>query len=180
MFDAIRDRLAYRAALKAERNRLIGEWPTDPHEARILLVLPDDESMLRAAWKFALQIDIPRTNLIPVVLGEQVRYAPDSFAGAVDVISDKDRDWRKLPGKKAQEAFWNPHPHVAIDLSSPFSSAAGFLAGASPAHFRFGLYDKAAEPFYDVLLAPTDSFESALVALRGYLESIEPPVIAFI
>lgn len=171
--------MAYRAALKAERRRFVGERPEDPRQSRILLVLPDDEELLRAAWRFALQIDVPRPNLSPVVLGERVSYAPDAFAGAVDVITQKDLTWWNLPRKKVLEAFWNPHPHVAIDFSVPFSSASAYLAGGSPAHFRVGLYDKAAEPFYDFLLAPTQSFDTALIALRGYLDSIEPRVIAF-
>ncbi len=171
--------MAYRAALKAAQRRTVGERPIDPRQVRILLVMPDDEELLRAAWRFALQIDVPRTNLTPVIFGERVIYSPDAFAGAVDVVTEKDLTWRKLPNKKVLEAFWNPPPHVAIDLSVPFSSAAGYLAGGSSAHFRVGIYDKAAEPFYDFLLAPTQSFDTALIALRGYLESIEPRVIAF-
>ena len=171
--------MAYRAALKATRRRAVHEWPTDPHQARILLLLPEDEQLLRAAWKFALQIDVPPASLAPVVLGERVSYSPDAFAGAVDTITENDLDWRKLPNKKVIEAFWNPHPHVAIDLSSPFSVASAYLAGASSARCRVGLYDKAAEPFYDFLLAPMESFDGALHALCGYLASIEPPLIAF-
>jgi len=171
--------MAYRAALKAAQRRTVSAWPSDPRDVRILLILPDDVEMLRAAWRFALKIDVPRSNLAAVVLGERVSYSPDAFAGAVDVITEKDLDWRRLPNKKVLQAFWNPHPHVVIDFTSPFSAASAFLAGASPAHFRVGLYDKAAEPFFDFLLAPMESFEAALRTLRGYLESIEPPAIAF-
>lgn len=179
MFNAFRNRLGYRAALNATQRRSPGERPLDPHQARILLLLPDDEEFLRAAWRFALEIDVPRGSLAPVVFGEQVRYSPDAFAGGVDVVTPKDLDWQLLPSKRVVEAFWNPYPHVAIDLTSPFTAASGYLAGASPAHFRVGLYDKAAEPFYDFLIAPTDSFDGALRTLKGYLQSIEPPVIAF-
>ncbi|MCH7639408.1 MAG: hypothetical protein IH855_08105 [Bacteroidetes bacterium] len=171
--------MAYRAALKATQRRTVAAWPSDPHEVRILLILPDGEESLRAAWRFALEIDVPRSNIAPVVLGERLNYSPDAFAGAVDIITKKDLDWRRLPNKKVLQAFWSPHPHVAIDFTSPFSAASAYLAGASTAHFRIGLYDKAAEPFFDFLIAPTESFEAALRALRGYLESIDPPAIAF-
>ena len=178
-FDSARERMAYRAALKATQRRTVSPWPSDPRDVRILLVLPDDVEMLRAAWRFALEIDVPRSNIAPVVLGEQVSYSPDAFAGAVDIITDRDLNWRRLPTKKVLQAFWNPRPHVAIDFTLPFSAASAYLTGASPAHFRVGLYDKAAEPFFDFLLAPMESFEAALRSLRGYLESIDPPAIAF-
>jgi hypothetical protein len=104
---------------------------------------------------------------------------PDAFAGAVRTVGAKGLDWRGLPRRAVAEALWHQRPDVALDLNPAFDLAAAYLVGASPARFRVGLHSETGEPFFDLMVAPTGGYAAALDALRGYLASVEPPVLSF-
>ena len=180
MLDPLRQRLGYRAALRAARGRQPVIETRPLVERRVLALLPPEERDLRAAWRFLKTVDVPRSRMVVAVTAGAVAYAPDAFAGSVATVGDKERDWRGLPRRALAQKLWAPGPHVALDLSPAFDLTAAYLVGASPARFRIGLYSEAGEPFYDLLLAPTEGYEAALGALRGYLDAIEPPVLPFL
>lgn len=177
--NSLRQKAAYGIAKSAVRSRSTVAAPLDPHQARVLVVLPTDEYHSRAAWKFILEVETPRQHIQPVVFGERVSYAPDAFAGRVKTITPRQQDWRRLPEKDVVSELWGREPHVAIDFSYPFSLASAYLCGASPALFRIALYSEDAEPFYDFLLAPQQDLSAAYDAMKSYLKAVEPPVLAF-
>jgi len=179
VLDALKRKLAYRHACKAVLHRAVPEWPERPQDRRVLVLLPEAEADLRAAWAFVKTLDLHPTHLIPVSLRDGVAYVPDAFAGAVFTVGTKQRDWRGLPQKVISDALWTQRPHVALDLSPGFDLAAAYLVGASPARFRVGFFSDEGEPFYDFMIAQTDGYASAVESLRTYLASVVPPVLAF-
>lgn len=179
MLDRFRFEMGLRAAKAAISSRIEPKASFDVHHRTVLVVLPDDELNAKAAWRLILDIDVPRTKLIPVAIGERVSYAPDAFAGGVRVITPKELDWKGLPRKTVLEEIWSKEPNVAIDFSHPFNLAASYLCGASPARFRIALHNEAAEEFNDILLSPQSDLGTAFDAMKSYLEAVEPPVISF-
>jgi len=179
VLDDLRQRLGYRAALRAARQRTVHDWPVPPPDRKVLVLLPHEEGDLRAAWRFVQTIDEPRGHLVPAITADRVPYTPDAFAAGVATVGERARDWRGLPRRAEAQKLWSDKLHVALDLTPGFDLAAAYLVGASPARFRVGLYSAEGEPFYDLLIAPTGGYEAALTALRGYLAAIEPPVLSF-
>lgn len=179
MLDALRERLATRAALRAVRRREVRPWPARLRARRVLIVLPRDEADLRTAWRFVQSLDLLRGNVTAVAASGQAAYVPDPFAGGVRILGAEDRDWRGLPRRAVAEAVWAQKPDVALDFSRPFSLAAAYLVGGAPAGLRVGLYDPRAEPFYDLLIAPADAGEGGPGALGRYVEGMDPPVLPF-
>ncbi|MDX1438309.1 MAG: hypothetical protein R3284_00250 [Rubricoccaceae bacterium] len=179
MFEQIKERQALRKASRAANTRAIVGTTHDVHQARVLVVMPDDETRARAAWRLILDVDTPRRNLLPVALDDRIAYAPDAFAGHVRLVTSKELDWWGLPKKDVAQEIWGHSPDVAIDFSHPFNIAAAYLCGASPAHFRIALHSEEAEPFYDFLLSPQHDLGTAYDAAKAYLEAIDPPVLAF-
>ena len=145
----------------------------------MLIVLPQEEEEVRIAWKLVKAIDAPRGRVMPVSLHGRVPYVPDAFAGAVFQVEESKLDWRGLPKKVVSDAVWTRRPNVAIDLSSSFDLAAAYLVGASSAALRVALHNPQAEPFFDLLIAPTHGYRVAVGALRHYLAALEPPALAF-
>jgi hypothetical protein len=179
VLDAFRSRLGYRAALAAVRRRTPVVGPGALLSRRVLVLLPPQEDDLRAAWRFVQALDEPAAHLVPALTSGRVPYVPDAFAGHAVAVGEEGLDWRGLPTRAVRERLWTPPPQVALDLNPAFDLAAAYLVGASPAGFRAGLYGAEREPFYDLLLRPTDGYAAALDALRGYLTAVEPPVVAF-
>ena len=173
MLDGFRYRLGYRAALRAERKRTVVEAAPE-ERGRVLVLLPSEEALLLPAWGFIQSLGVAMSDLVPVSTTGRVPYAPDAFAGGVRTLSDDDLDWRRLPRQKTAEALWAPPPTLALDLTPDFDLPAAYLIGASPARFRVGLHSPEAEPFFDLLIAPTAGYAEALQALRRYLGAVEP------
>lgn len=177
MLGDLRQRLGYHAALRTLRKRPVPAGAASPPGARVLALLPHEEVPLRAAWRLIQAIEIPRNRLVPVLTADRVAYAPDAYVGSVTTLGERSRDWRGLPRRAAAEGVWKGPLLTALDLTPGFDLASAYLVGASPARYRIGLYSPEGEPFYDLLLAPTDGYEAALQALRAYLVAIEPPVL---
>lgn len=176
MIDRARAALARRAALAAVAARRSRPLP-DPVERRtLLLVLPADEDAQRSAWRLVDRLALDDRQLTPVVMGDQVAYAPDRFAGRVETVGDGERDWRRLPRRATAERLWAQNPDVALDLVDG-DLAAAFLVGASPAAVRIGRHRPEAERFYDLMVAGDPDDPAA--AVGRLLAQLDPPVLAF-
>ena len=177
MIEGVRRRLArrdLRAAADARRPRPL---PPDPHDRTLLLVLPDDEPGQRAAWDLVSGLRLPARHVVPVLLGERVRYVPDRFAGAVRVVGPEERDWRRLPGRAARQSVWTQRPDVALNLADPDDLGAALLVGASPAALRIGRHRPDREPLYDLLIDGAADAAEAAVSLGHLLRQLDPPVL---
>ncbi len=177
MLDAIKSRLAARQALRLIERRTVRPWAADPGARRALVVLPAAELEAKEAWRFVKALGIPSRQVTPVVPSSLVAYAPADFIGRVKRLDDKALGLLGLPKSAFADGLWEPAPDLAFCLTPEFDLAAATLVGASPAAFRVGLYDEAAEPFFDLMIARGDSFASALGALEQALRKVEPPVV---
>ncbi|MEM1043452.1 MAG: hypothetical protein AAGI91_12585 [Bacteroidota bacterium] len=177
MLDAIKTRLARRSALKLTERRTVRPWNPNPAARRALVVLPAEEIEAKEAWRFLNDLGIPSRQIVPVVPSSLVPYAPADFIGRVKRMDDKALTMLGLPKPAFAGALWQTEPDLAFCLTPEFDLAAATLTGASPAAFRIGLYAEAAEPFFDLMVAPGDSFASTLWALHDTLARIEPPVV---
>ncbi|MEO0560401.1 MAG: hypothetical protein AAF170_19715 [Bacteroidota bacterium] len=176
MFEAFRERMGRRALHAAVRSRTARTLPANPASRSVLVLLPDDEAGLRATWPFVETLDLPLSNLTCVVVSERVAYAPDRFAGSVQRIAPGDLDWRGLPRAEALAPLQGT-ADVAINLSDPDGLAAAFLVGTSSAAIRIGQHSDTAEPFYDLMLAGTESASELVEALRRALARIAPSIL---
>ncbi len=178
MLDAIKSKLARRSALKLAERRTVRPWASDPAQRRVLVVLPEQEIEAREVWRFIKTLGISPRQITPVVPSSLVSYAPADFIGRVKRMDEKALNLLGLARQEFAADLWNTEPDLAFCLTPTFDLAAATLIGASPAAFRVGLYDKTAEPFFDLMVAGGDSFNGTLLALRKTLASIEPPVLA--
>ena len=178
MFDAFRERMGRRALQAAVRSRTARPLPPRPASRSVLILLPEDEEGLRATWTFIGALDVPLSNLTCVVLSERVAYVPDRFAGSVQRIAPADLDWRGLPRAEVLAPL-RGLADVAINLVAPNDLAAAFVVGTSSAAVRIGQYGPDAEPFYDLMLAGTQSASELVGALRRALARIVPPILSF-
>ena len=176
MLDALRYRLGYRVAQRAARSRgPVGEGAaTGP---RVLALLPTEEEPARDAWAFVRSLGLSPRELIAVVAADRIPYAPDAYVGHVRTVGEKDLDWRGLPRRTVTEALWDAPLALALDLNPSFDLASAHLVGGSAARLRVGLHSDEGEPFYDLLVAPTEGYREALAALRRYLAAVAPPVL---
>mgnify|MGYP006879643244 CR=1 FL=1 len=175
--DLFADTVGWRRALQAAvRSRSARTLPSNPPARSVLILLPDDEEGLLATWPFVDALRVPMKNLTCVVVSERVAYAPDKFAGSVQRITPADLDWRGLP---RAEVFAPLHgtADVAINLADPNELVATFLVGTSSAAIRIGQHGPGTEPFYDLMLAGTQSASELVGALRRALAQIEPPIL---
>jgi len=177
MFEAFRERMGRRALQAAVRSRTARALPPNPSARSVLILLPDDEDGLRATWPFVEALDVPMKNLTCVVVSERVAYAPDSFAGSVQRITPADLDWRGLPRAEVLAPLQGT-ADVAINLANPAELVATFLVGTSSAAVRIGQHAPDAEPYYDLMLAGTQSASELVGALRRALARIEPPILS--
>jgi hypothetical protein len=178
MFDAVKAKLAHRSALKQVQRRTVRPWAEDPAERRVLVVLPTGEEA-RDAWRFVKSLGLPARQVIPVVLaGEVTTYVPAEFISHLVRLEDDDTNLIGLPKQEFAQRVWSENPDVALSLASTFDTASAMLVGASPAPFRIGFYDDAADPFFDLMVVPGPSSASIYAALREALRRISPPVLA--
>ena len=178
MFDAVKARLARRRALKQAERRTVRSWARDPATRRVLVVLPTGEEAAREAWRFVKSLGLSPKQLIPVVLSGEVTYVPAEYIRALRRLEEGDLDRIGLPKAAFAEEVWGEQPDVAFCLIPTFNLAAAYLVGASPAPFRVGMYAEEAEPYFDLMIAPSSSLASAFDALRTTLAHVDPPVLA--
>ena len=162
-----------RAALKARRPRPL---PPDPRRRSVLLVLPAADDALRAVWALVDQLDLGDRQLIPVFVGERLGYAPDRWAGSIQVLGPEAHDWRRLPTRAARRSVWGRAPDVALNLAGSDLGAA-LVAGASPAAVRVGVHAPDREAFYDVMVQPGADPPQTTAALGRLLRHLDPPIV---
>ncbi len=177
MFEDVRERLALAQAARAVRRRTARVWRGPLQARRLLVVLPDGEAALHAAWTVVRETGVAPERVVPVALVGPVAYIPDGYVGRVRLLGPGDRNRLGVPRRAIAQAIWVEEPDVAIDLSTRFNAAAAFLVGASPAALRVGFYNARAEPFYDLLVAP--GAEGGADAVGRYLSALDPPALPF-
>lgn len=176
MFDSLKQRLAWRRALKLIRKRAPAPWAADPAERRVLLVLPVNEEDARQAWRFVATLNLNPERTLPVIPTGRVTFAPVDYLGRVKTLGDADMGHLGLPKKAFLQDVWRFAPDIAICFASPFALAPATIVGASPAAFRAGFFGEGAEPFFDLLAGGID-IDARLRALGQALERIDPPII---
>jgi hypothetical protein len=177
MLDVLKARLARRSALKQVRGRTAQPWTEDPAARRVLVVLPTGEEA-REAWRFVKALGLPPRQITPVVVAiGEVTYVPAAYISYVVRMEGDDLNLVGLPKRDFARSVWEAAPDVAFSLAPTFDLASALLVGASPASFRVGLYDREAEPFFDLMIAPGPSSTSMLSAMRDTLRRISPPVL---
>lgn len=174
MWEALRHRLAMRAALGAVRARP-APAPLPPLAARRLLaVLPGHAD--REVWDLLGRVGLPPAQMHLVALGPA--SPPDRFAGAVAVVSDAERDWRGLPPRAVREAAAAFRPDVALSLIAPDDPAGLWLVGASAAAVRVARHDLRTEAAYDLFVtAAAPRGGPAPAALAAVLGALDPPLV---
>lgn len=172
MLDGLRSRLAWNAALRAVRRRTSPTALRPLGQRCVLAVVPADAE--RDVWDALKQLDLPARQLRLVALG--MTSPPDAFAGAVQVLDDRARDWRGLPIRLAADA-WAFGPDVAINFARPADPAAMLVVGASPASVRVSGHDPRSEAAYDLLTADTGGDRPDPAVLLRTLELIDPPLV---
>jgi len=178
MFDAVKDKLARRSALKQVQRRTARPWTVEPAQRRLLVVLPTGEEA-REAWRFVKSLDLPARQVVPIVLsGEVMTHVPAEYISYVVRLEESDTNLLGLPKQEVAQRLWSENPDVALSLTSGFDTASALLVGASPAPFRIGFYAAAADPFFDLMVAPGPSPASTYAALLQALRRISPPVLA--
>jgi hypothetical protein len=165
--DAVRHGLGWHAA----RRLVAARAPRPPVAAedvrRVLVVLPAEETALRAAWRFVVALAAP---VVPVVAGEALAFVPDAFAGAVVRLGRDALDWRGVPNRATRERLWAPGLDVAVTLGPPDELAGAVLVGASPAGLRVGVDAVETAGFYDLALgASTAGPAGELLARLGQI-----------
>lgn len=178
MFDALKNRLARRRALKRVRERTVRPWHLNPGARRVLVVLPAGEAAAQEAWRFVKSLKLPPNQIIPVVLSGEVTYVPAEYVRYLKRLEGSDLGRLGLPTAAFAEKVWGEKPEIAFCFAPTFDLAAAYLVGASPAQFRVGIFSEEADPFFDLMIAPGASIASAFVSLRETLRRIEPPVLA--
>ncbi|MEM1116856.1 MAG: hypothetical protein AAF845_13380 [Bacteroidota bacterium] len=143
----------------------------------VLVALGPEEAQQRAAWAFLLDIDLHRSRIYAVVMGERVPYAPDAFAGHVHTLGPSTHDWRRLPSTSSVEAVWNLAPGVALNLAASDDLSAAYLIGGAPASVRIGPYLPDDELLYDLMLQGALDIPSRIVTLRRVMAQIRPPLL---
>lgn len=177
MFDAVKARLARRSALKQVQGRTAQPWTKEPAARSVLVVLPTGEQA-REAWRFVKSLGLSPRQITPVVVATgEVTYVPAEYVSYVIRLEEDDLNLVGLPKQDFARRVWETSPDVAFALAPTFDLASALLVGASPAPFRVGLYDEAAEPFFDLMIAPGPSSTSMLAAMRDALQRISPPVL---
>lgn len=176
MFDAAKAQIARRSALKQVQRRVVWAWTPDPAARRVLVVLPSGDTA-REAWRFVKSLGLPPKQIIPVVLSGAVSVVPAAFVSRVIRLEDDDLNWIGLPKRDFAERVWAMEPDVAFSLMPAFDLAAAYLVGASPAPFRVGLFDEEAEPYYDLMMTPSEDGAPMYSLLRDTLLRIRPPVL---
>ncbi len=177
MIEVVRRRFALRDLRAAVARRSPRPLPPDPRERTLLLVLPGDEAGQRAAWALVSSLALPERHVIPVLVGEHMPYAPDRYAGAIRLIGDGERDWRRLPNAAARQSVWTQRPDVALNLAAPDDLGAALLAGASPAAIRIGRHHPEREALYDLMIQSAPDAASVAAALDRVLRQLDPPVL---
>lgn len=177
MFEGLKDRLAWRRALKLVRNRPVRPWHPDPSLRRVLLVLPAAEADARPAWRFVNRLGLKPEFTLPVVPTGEIAYAPVEYLGRVISLNQADIGRMGLPRKAFRQRVWEFDPDVAFALTTPVDLAAATLVGASPAAFRIGFAAPDIDPFFD-LMVTGDGIEGGIRALEQSLSHIDPPLIA--
>lgn len=177
MFDGFRERMGRRALHAAVQARSPRPLPSVSSERAVLILLPEEESALRATWPFIESVNVPMSNLTCVVLADRVAYAPDRFAGTVQRVSEADLDWRGLPRAEVLIRLQRG-ADVAINLSGSDRLAAEFLVGTSAAAVRIGPYREGTDALYDLMLAGTASSSELVGTLRSVLGQIDPPILS--
>ena len=142
-----------------------------------MVVLPADEPGQRAAWAWIDGLDLREGQIAPVLVGERVEYVPDRWAGAVRVIGEGERDWRRLPNAAARQSVWTQRPDVAVDLAEPGDLGAALLVGASPAAVRIGRWAPGREDAFDLMVQGEPEAVAAIDALGRLLRQIQPPIL---
>lgn len=178
MFDALKYRLARRRALRQVRERVVRPWNPSPVARRVLVVLPAGEEAAKEAWRFVKSLGLPPKQVSPVVLSGEVTYVPAEYVRFLQRLEGEEVGRLGLPKADFVGKIWGEHPDVAFCLAPEFDLAAAYLVGASSARLRIGFHSEEAEPFFDVMIAPSASIGSAFAALRETLRRIEPPVLA--
>jgi hypothetical protein len=178
MLDPLRERMAWRAALRAVHTRRPIALSGHLHDRRLLAVLPEGDEAQRDAWQLIRALDLPPAQVLPVALAGPLTTVPDAYAGAARVLGPEALDWRRLPARAAA-GLWSWLPDVAVDFSVAFRLASAYLVGASPAPLRAGYFTAGAEPFFDLLYAPEPAAERPAAGLRHYLQAMTPPLLPF-
>lgn len=174
MWRSARDRLAYRAALRAAGARAAPAPLPVPEARRLLVVLPAHPA--RDLWDLLGRVRLPAAQMHLVALG--AASPPDRFAGAVTVVTDAERDWRGRPPRGVREAAARFRPDVALNLAAPGSVAALWLVGASSAAVRVARYERETEAAYDLFVtAAAPHGGPAPAALAAVFASLAPPLV---
>jgi hypothetical protein len=177
MFSGLRQRWAWRAALRRVRRRTPRPWHPDPALRRVLLVLPDDDEAAKPAWALVERLALPQAQALAVLTGVNVGAVPVEYLTRVRPLSEREFGRIGLPKREVLREIWAFDPDVAIDFARPDDLAAALLVGASAAAFRIGPAGPALEPFFEVMVAFTCDPAAPAHALGQVLARIEPPVL---
>jgi len=176
MIDNLRDRLAWRRALKMVRRRQPKAWTSAPTERRVLLIVPAGTEESRAAWRFVDRLNLDPERTLPIVPTGDIAYAPVEFLGRVRVVNRSDFGRLGLPRKSLVAEIRGFEPDVAMYLNPEFHLSYAILVGASMAAFRIGFQAESADAFFDLMVDGKDP-GSGFRALDQALARITPPII---
>lgn len=179
MFDAAKQALALREALKQVRRTEPRPWHEDPAKRRVLVLLPTDETEARDAWRFVRALGVSPRLVTPVVPATAVTYVPVEHIGRVHRLEEKEHGFLGLPKREFAEKVWAEPPDVALCLIREPDPAALYLVGASGAAFRAGFHGERSEPFFDLMVSGGGALKEGLGVLRQALERVSPAVVPF-
>jgi|GEM_PF-6125986 len=174
MLEGLRRHLADRAVARALAGRPAPSPLPPLAHRRLLVVLPADAG--RDVWSFLAGLSLPPAQMKLIALG--ATSPPDRFAGAVEVVADDARDWRRLPSRSVTAAAHGFRPDVAINLARPDDPAARLLVGASPAAVRVARHEASSEAAYDLFVPEASEAGGPDVArLTRLLDRLDPPLL---
>jgi hypothetical protein len=177
MLTGLRQRWAWRAALRRVRRRTPRPWHPDPALRRVLRVLPDDDEAAKPAWQLVERLALRQAQTLAVLTGVNVGAVPVDYLSRVRPLNEREIGRIGLPKREVLREIWAFDPDVAIDLAGPDDLSAALLVGASSAAFRVGPAGPALEPFFEVMVAFSDDPGAPAHALEQVLGRIHPTVL---
>lgn len=124
-------------------------------------------------------IDLPVDRIVTLVVGDDMPYVPDQFAGGVQRAGREERTWLGVLRPATTALAWKGPPDVALNMAQPDDVAAAFLVGASPAAVRVGFYSEIAAECYDLMCHPSDRQDDPYSSMLRVLSRLKPPVLPF-
>ena len=177
MISSFLENLGYKLALRRIGSRDKASMPKQLSNRQLLVVMPQDQSMVNAALNLVDQIELPTEQIRLVWIENEVPTDHSLEEYRVSRVEKDDFDWFRLPSGAVCQELFTPRPHVSIDLNTRFVLPAAYIVGRSPASFRLGIHHPEAEPFRDILVRYDGEEKDAYLALRRILYNIEPSIL---